>query len=267
MRKVLEKELLEVGYFLSRMGIDTPPVVLNVTSWKEAYLKFYSSFGKEKTEEEFKNSLKNIRDRFDRHLDNGREGWKGSDAENKLSLSNQEVFDELEKLNDEELWRRVRPYAAMSYDLKLVRRKRKEISSGKIKFFSSEFSGKKKTGARNATKATVFHGLVVDRLKEWVDQSVPGGLTFNTQKIDLALEINEALQRIYEVKTSADTQSVYTAVGQLYMHSAGDADIEKWIVLPGPAENSELLSCLKTLNISVLWYRLEETGLCHFQSA
>ncbi len=81
---------------------------------------------------------------------------------------------------------------------------------------------------------------------------------------DALLKLALLIQRIYEVKTATDTQSIYTAVGQLYMHSAGAPDIEKWMVLPGPEENEQLIHCLNTLNISVLWYQIEGES-CNFE--
>jgi hypothetical protein len=68
MNSSLERGLIEVGYYLSRLGIDEPPIELNAKTWKEACSKFYGTFGLEKTEDESRNSLKNIRDHFDRHL-------------------------------------------------------------------------------------------------------------------------------------------------------------------------------------------------------
>ncbi|WP_133406893.1 hypothetical protein [Parashewanella tropica] len=261
----LEKGLIEVGYFLSRMGIDNPPELLNVASWKEAYAKFYGTFGFGKTEEEFKNSLKNLRDHFDSHLDNIRIGWKADDGKpQQLSSTNQHVFDELQKLDNGALWKKIKPYVVTSYDAKISKRKVKEVTASKAKFFSSEFKGKKTLKARKVTVATVNHGLVVDSLKQYVEETTDYCYTYNTQKVDLALEQSGELQRIYEVKTATDTQSIYTAVGQLYMHSAGAPDIEKWMVLPGPEDNDQLLQCLSTLNISVLWYEIAGES-CNFE--
>lgn len=255
----LEKEAVEVGYFLSRMGKDAPPSVLKATTWKEAYSKFYGTFGIGKTEGEFKNSLKNLRDHFDGHLDNKRVGWKSVIGEpEQLSAQNQQIFNELEKLDDLELWHRIQPYAVTSYNYSISEKKNKLFSDTTLRFFSSEFKGQKKVKAKQAFEANVSHGLVVDHLKQFIDQSILGSFTFNTQKIDLALEIDDLLVRIYEVKTSTDTQSIYTAVGQLFMHTAGSENIERWLVIPGPDQNVDLINCLTALNIFVLWYELGE---------
>lgn len=253
----LEKGLIEAGYFLSRMGVGNPPEVLQATSWKEAYAKFYSAFGMGKTESEFKNSLKNLRDHFDSHLDNNRIGWKNSAGNpQQLSSVNQRVFDELQMLDDAALWDRIKPCVVTSYDAALSRRKIKANYSKKAKFFSSEFKGRKVLKERKTSEAIVTHGFVVDCLKAYVDRKVSGCFTYNTQKIDLALELNGELSSIYEVKTSTDTQSIYTAVGQLYMHSADVPGLQKWIVLPGPIDNDELFKCFDSLGISLLCYRM-----------
>jgi len=58
MSSVMEKRLPEVGYFLSRLGVNTPPSQLEVNSWKEAYAKFYVRFSRDKLENELKTSFK-----------------------------------------------------------------------------------------------------------------------------------------------------------------------------------------------------------------
>lgn len=159
---------------------------------------------------------------------------------------------------------KIKPYVSMSYDSKVSNKKIKQVTAQKAKFFSSEFKGIKKVKVKELHEATVNHGLIVDSLKSYVEERVDDAFAYNTQKVDLAVEVADQLKRIYEVKTATDTQSLYTAVGQLYMHTAGSNNIEKWVVLPGPIENEDLLECLSQLDIWVLWYELEE-GLCKFE--
>ena len=261
---ILNDKLLEVGYFLSRRGIENPPEELNAESWKEAYLMFYSAFGKNKTEKEFQNSLKNLRDHFDSHLNNSRTGWMDNNSPQQLSSANQEVFNRLEKLTDQELWDRIRPLAITSYKVKVASKKNLNLNKQGAKYFSSEFSGVKKSKERNAVSMNVKHGLIVDELKEYIEENNSNIFVYNTQKIDLISELNNSPLAIYEVKTSADTQSVYTAVGQLFMHSVGLNTIKKYIVLPEIEEYNELVECLKELNIEVLWFTLDDTK-CKFK--
>ncbi len=257
MSNSLEEGLIEVGYFLSRLGISAPPKYLNSNKWNEAYNKFYSTFGENKSVEEFRNSLKNIRDHFDSHLENSREGWKNDDGSpQKLSAPLQTVFNSLEKLDNESLWDKIRPLATLSYNEKTTKAKNLQIEKNGARFFSSEFSGKKKVKNFDVKDAFVFHGLIVDALKSHVEKLHQDHLVFNTQKIDLALEKNGILTDVYEVKTQADTQSVYTAVGQLFMHTAGQINVQKYLVLPAQKEDRrELLSCLSELKIQVIWYK------------
>jgi len=113
MSSILQREFIEVGYFLSRLGIEGPPPQLKAKTWKEAYSKFYATFGSSKTEDEFRNSLKNLRDHFDSHLDNSRTGWMEDGMPQELSSLNKEVFDELQKLSDNELWKRVNAFLSL----------------------------------------------------------------------------------------------------------------------------------------------------------
>ena len=253
---VLDNKVIEVGYFLSRLGIKDPPVQLNAKSWKEAYAKFYSTFGGAKDETEFKNSLKNIRDHFDGYLENSRTGWMDKNGTpQKLSSSNKLIFDELQCLSDRELWARIKPYAVLSYDEEIASKKSFEIKEKGAKYFTSEFNGVKKVRAQMEMDIQVFHGLIVDHLKVYVEKNNPSETVFNNKKIDLACEENGNLKKVFEVKTSSDSQSIYTAVGQLFMHSAGST-ASKYIVLPMNVDNSDLVGCLDSLEIKILWFTL-----------
>lgn len=244
----LDRQSAEVGYYLSRRGVADPPSELNVATWNAAYSKFYNTLGAGKPEPEFQNSLKNVRDHFDSHHNRSRRrGWRLKDGTPQpLAALLQEVFNDLERLSDDNLWSRIAPY--------LSRKGAKRRAAKKARFFSSEFMGIRASRRMTIRKTTVTHGRVVEHLKHYVESTVNSAVVYNSQYIDLALDVDGKLQRIYEVKTATDTQSIYTAVGQLFMHSAGASDVEKWIVLPEPIQNKELLDCLHTLGISMLCY-------------
>lgn len=263
MSPILQRELIEVGYFLSRLGIKDPPHQLNTKTWKEAYSKFYATFGSSKTEDEFRNSLKNLRDHFDSHLINSRTGWMEDGTPQELSSLNKEIFDDLQNLSDDELWKRIKHYAVNSYNEELANEKNNQVKISQAKFFSSEFSGAKLLPKRDAIEIKVKHGFVVDSLKAFLEKENQSAFLYNTQKIDLAYEVNGVLKYIYEVKTSLDTHSIYTAVGQLFMHTANTTGVGKWIVLPGPVKNEELIGCLDTLHIQILWFIIKD-GICEF---
>lgn len=265
MSSILDTRLIEVGYFLSRLGIKQPPHALEASSWKEAYAKFYGTFGGNKSAIEFNNSLKNLRDHFDSHLENERTGWMGVDGcPQKLSSANQVVFDNLQKLSDSELWNHIKPLATTVYDAKIEKEKTEESKGQGVRYFSSEFSGKKKVKYTANTEANVIHGYIVDQLKVFVERNFESSIVFNTQKIDLAIELKGKITTLFEVKTSTDTQSIYTAVGQLFMHSVGIPNVRKIIVLPAPMENETTTNCLAELGIQVILFSIDRHQ-CQFR--
>ena len=76
------KELIEVGFYLSRFGFINPPSGLRVKNWKEAYALFYQKLGEKRDVLQFEHSLKNTRDGFDGYFETTkREGWKNENGE------------------------------------------------------------------------------------------------------------------------------------------------------------------------------------------
>ena len=198
MTNKLDEKLVEVGYFLSRLGKDDPPKQLNANTWKEAYEKFYPSLGQNKDAKQFQNSLKNLRDHFDSHIENNRAGWMDSNGRpEKLSALNQDVFLRLQKLDEIELWDYIRPLAVTSYDSTLANKKNITEKKLGLKYFSSEFSGNKSVKAKDGSEFFVYHGLVVDSLKEFASNNFEHTLIFNTQKIDLAIEHNRKITTLF----------------------------------------------------------------------
>ena len=100
------KELIEVGYFLSRFGGKTPPEQFGPgKKWFEVYRMFYDSLKGGRTVLEFEHSLKNSRDDFDGYFPNGRQGWKAQDrTPARLSGTAAEVFESFESKSLEDIW-------------------------------------------------------------------------------------------------------------------------------------------------------------------
>jgi hypothetical protein len=137
---MLDIKLVEIGYFLSRCGIEQPPKKLNCSNWKDAYKCFYKKLHNGKTEKEFNNSLKNIRDHFDSYLRNSRRGWHDNNG-NPDKLPEQYLFilNYLEKLDDDSLWEYIKPYAILStndlywkFDLSTFRLLGRELITDRI---------------------------------------------------------------------------------------------------------------------------------------
>ena len=105
------KELIQVGYYLSRFGLEDPPVKLKTDKWKEAYRLFYDSLNNGRGVLEFENSLKNSRDQFDRYFSNNREGWKDGDKPTKLSSIAQEVYNDFSNKDENFIWLIINEYS------------------------------------------------------------------------------------------------------------------------------------------------------------
>jgi hypothetical protein len=100
--------------------------------------------------------------------------------------------------------------------------------------FKPEFTGVRKPyRGGNLIRASVQHGRVVAELK---DKLVSSGFdVFNDQPRDLYIcDDAGSVQAVFEVKTSADTTSVYTGIGQLMLHGAELSNPAKRVlVVPG----------------------------------
>ena len=71
------------------------------------------------------------------------------------------------------------------------------------------------------------------------------------------------LSEVYEVKTGAGRQMLYTAIGQLMTHGldSGDQSVRRFLVVPDDEEIPEDINeATATLGIEVLRFRLRNKG-------
>lgn len=125
-----------------------------------------------------------------------------------------------------------------------------------------EFSGTKK-----GTRATEFeyisrHGDIVDALSKWRKSTQMPSETDRIVKdayIDLGIESREGmLTELYEVKTSGDRQSLYTAIGQITVHSTSSPQAKRFIVLPhGSKVATDIQSALCGQSIQILYFKIQ----------
>ena len=110
-KKQRSNEMLLVGYYLARCGDGShPPRALNVKDWNRAYAMFYGELGEGRVLSVFKNSLKNVRDEFDAHVDSPRVGWKPGEPARQRA---KEILEEYGRVSDEELANMLKPYIDM----------------------------------------------------------------------------------------------------------------------------------------------------------
>ena len=134
--------------------------------------------------------------------------------------------------------------------------------SDKLRDYFDEFSGERMTGGQGSSLAHCHHGAVVraigDAFKDATD-------ILKSQAIDLTVILGKNAY-LFEVKTSSDSQSVYTALGQLSAHAPVVAEfaphktVVKVMVLPGPPR-PRLCNILKDkLGIRLLTFSRSSLG-------
>lgn len=129
--------------------------------------------------------------------------------------------------------------------------------------------GKREVPERAARSYYSWHGFVVTELKRALSEGCTkrGESLAKSQLVDLAIVRKRKLQDLFEVKTSVDRQSIYTAVGQLFIHSAGLVNVRRHLVIPqAPAFPQRLVSELRALGISVVAYTLTGGKHCTFSN-
>jgi hypothetical protein len=93
--------------------------------------------------------------------------------------------------------------------------------SGRLRKYYSEFSGETQVRGRKGYLADTHHGDVVEAIKRKFGVRAK---TLKNQAIDLTVIMHGRIV-LFEVKTSARPQSVYTAIGQLTAHAPAVAAI------------------------------------------
>lgn len=155
-----------------------------------------------------------------------------------------------------------------------------EVEQGKIKKriahskpvspkFTPEFQGTKKyTRPESVVIAATNHGLVVSSLKDELEQlgypyaNDPSGTL--ARDLFIPEDKNDA-KVLFEIKTDTSSTSIYTAIGQLMFHGAGQNKIPRRILVIPEKPNKITLEILKKLNIEILSYKLDNNGVTFSQ--
>lgn len=124
------------------------------------------------------------------------------------------------------------------------------------KSYRPEFYGEKELTPHTTTKAFVEHGKIVDALKDHLQKKDKRCTLYNNQRLDLGVEKGGEVTDIFEVKTSCDSQSIYTAIGQLYFHGKDLPNATLNIVLPKQALIHELKRDLLKIKLNVIEFNL-----------
>ena len=144
---------------------------------------------------------------------------------------------------------------------------REELAAGPpqtpppAKDFVSEFSGRRKGKRKSEFDYFTYHGMVVDALKEQIDAQLKSGQTASRDiLVDLFVTENGRRTEVFEVKTSADRQSFYTAIGQLMTHGR-EAEGRRVLVIPKePALPVDCLEATRDIGIEVRHFTIAGEG-------
>lgn len=119
--------------------------------------------------------------------------------------------------------------------------------------FKSEGSGRRQGRRRSGIDYISYHGDIVERLfEERQARCADCERVLNSKLVDLYVREGESMTEIYEIKTSVDRQSIYTAIGQLISHSADAAPgIKRTLVLPEGPIPPDLEKSLASLSIAL----------------
>ena len=127
-----------------------------------------------------------------------------------------------------------------------------------FKSFYGEGRGQRRGERKPIVEYISRHGDVVDALFAW-RQSKPmsqGAKIVKNIFIDMGVSVGTELVELFEVKSDASRQTIYSALGQLMVHSVGNR-CKRTLVLPsGTRLSSDIEHALRRLGILLLRYRL-----------
>ncbi|MGH9477046.1 MAG: hypothetical protein ACRD1C_12045 [Terriglobales bacterium] len=122
--------------------------------------------------------------------------------------------------------------------------------------YYDEFSGNKRRPAAEGLEYASRHGDIVRALCEWRHRRKNANAKIvKNAYIDLGIQEAGQLAELYEVKPSCERQSLYTAIGQILVHS-GTACL-RFIVLPANGKiPNDIHEALSRARISLLRFQL-----------
>jgi hypothetical protein len=141
---------------------------------------------------------------------------------------------------------------------KKFQRRFKEFSK-----FYREARGRRKGQRKGEFDYISRHGDIVDALHDWRSSKPKPSRSEIVKNVyfDLGLGVGKKLIEVFEVKSSADRQVIYAALGQLMVHGS-DKSCRRVIVLPeGPVLSGDLADALNTHRIELMRFRIRKNSV------
>ena len=130
--------------------------------------------------------------------------------------------------------------------------------------YNREFSGTKRGSRGGDFEYVTYHGDIVQKLfDDRSDRAAHDEIVCNSSLIDLFVKKGGVLSEVYEVKTGAGRQLLYTAIGQLMTHGLdmGDRSVRRFLVVPDDEEIPDDIDlATATLGIKVRRFKLRNIG-------
>jgi hypothetical protein len=129
--------------------------------------------------------------------------------------------------------------------------------SDPLKAYFDEFSGQRRSFVPQVSTALCIHGDVVRALYEAI---APQAKTWKSRAVDLVAELSD-IALLFEVKTAADTQNVYCAVGQLAVHEPAvheylNKPVRKILIVPSMPQEMLARTLVGNLHVSIATYSI-----------
>jgi hypothetical protein len=143
----------------------------------------------------------------------------------------------------------------------------KKTGFDQLKDYFKEFTGQRKSFKPKRVYAKANHGKVVDALhREFLGNGTP----YKSREIDLAVEQSKRTL-LFEVKTSSDPQSLYTAIGQLSIHTSPTSQctnkpVLQVLVVPEQPMHHVSDVIESTLGFKVVVYSINSNGQVRFEN-
>jgi hypothetical protein len=124
--------------------------------------------------------------------------------------------------------------------------------------YYDEFAGKKRRRRVEEIEYISRHGDIVRALRDWRVAKSNENVVKNAY-IDLGIRTGDVLTEIYEVKTSCDRQTLYSAIGQIFVHDDSPINVcQRFLVLPdGDQIPDDVTHALKRAGIALLRFQFE----------
>ena len=121
--------------------------------------------------------------------------------------------------------------------------------------FNYEFNAEHFGKSSRQIKQTDFdrrHGIIVNALEKAL--KAIGHKTGNNRNIDLFVHQDNEIKKLFEIKTTSSTQSLYSAVGQLLIYSIPISNVVDLILVSPDKLKDPVVKRLAELRIKILYF-------------